>query len=357
MSRICYIPKRFSLTARLVIARANEICAEFGRDGDDLTLRQFYYQFVAHDHFPDDRTWVQVGNRWVPDPNGTKNAEPNYKWLGGLVNDARLAGELDWRYIVDRTRAVYGGSGSDTDPSEVVASAAEMYAIDKWEGQEFYVEAWVEKDALSGVLQRACGPLEIPYFACRGYPSQSAIWRAAQRLRFAFQDDKRVRIIHLGDHDPSGIDMTRDIEERLSTFLAQDHLGMEDGRPVDEYVEAMADDGLFEVRRIALTMAQIREFDPPPNPAKLTDSRGSSYVREYGDSSWELDALSPAVLRTLITETVLEYRDDVAWRERVSREVQEKRILVALNEHWSEVAGYVRLNWPDEVEGDDKESQ
>jgi hypothetical protein len=346
-----YVPKSFPLTARLVINQARDICAQFARDGDDLTLRQLYYQFVAHDLFPDERTWRQVGSKWVKDPNGTKNAEPNYKWLGALINDARLAGMLDWGYIVDRTRATKGGTGSDTDPSEVIQYAADSYRVDKWAGQEFHVEAWIEKDALSGILQRACGPLEIPYFACRGYPSQSALWRAARRHEEAIEDGKKVRIIHLGDHDPSGIDMTRDIEHRLATFIAQDldYCGSE------EDAETCASEifEVFQVERIALNMNQIRQYNPPPNPAKLSDSRGSGYVQRYGVSSWELDALSPTVLRELVTDAVLQYRDEDLWEERVSQEHDEKQILVALDKHWPDISEYVRETWPEELEADE----
>ena len=83
-------------------------------------------------------------------------------------------------------------------------------------------------------------------------------------------------IIHLGDHDPSGIDMTRDIQERLQMFGA------------DVYV-----------KRVALTMNQIGTYNPPPNPAKITDSRASKYIDEYGNESWELDALEPQVITDL----------------------------------------------------------
>lgn len=83
--------------------------------------------------------------------------------------------------------------------------------------------------------------------------------------------ERRV-ILHLGDHDPSGIDMTRDISDRLELFGAD-----------------------VEVKRIALNWDQIDEFTPPPNPAKLSDSRAGAYIAEYGDESWELDALEPTL--------------------------------------------------------------
>jgi hypothetical protein len=348
VARIEYVPKVFRGAARDAVVLAGEICRDFQSQGYDLTLRQLYYQFVARDLFPDDRTWRQVGsNKWVRDPAGTKNAEPNYKWLGEIVNAARLSGDLDWNHIVDRLRSAVGGTGSDTDPSQVIEYAASSYFTDKWADQVHHVEAWIEKDALIQVLQRGCRGLEVPYFACRGYVSQSAMWGAAQRLLRQIQRDKHAVIIHLGDHDPSGIDMTRDIEDRLSLFIAQDHLGLEPGLEIEEYREAAAD--FLTVRRVALEWDQIQRFQPPPNPAKLTDSRGAGYVRRFGTSSWELDALDPPFLASLVRETVLEYRDEELWNAAVAKENEEKKILVALNDHWADVADFVRGSWPDEV--------
>lgn len=346
MPKIDYTGKVITGARREMVRVAERICAELAADGYDLTLRQLYYQFVAHDLFPDDRTWRQVGKRWVRDPNGTKNAEPNYTWLGGIVNDARMAGYLDWAYLVDRTRAPSGGTGSMTDPAEVINP--NCYWIDKWKGQEYYVETWVEKEALAGVLQRACPLFEITHFCCRGYVSQSAQWRAARRMREAIDDGKKVRILHLGDHDPSGIDMTRDIRERLATFIAQD-LGLTD--PGDEASTAEYElDERFDVERLALNMDQIRQYDPPPNLAKLTDSRGSSYVRRYGNSSWELDALGPRELVPLIQDAIGRYVDQDLFDQRVALEREERKILAVTKDHWDEISAHVRERWPTELE-------
>lgn len=285
------------------------------------------------------------------DPAGSPNAEPNYKWLGEVLNDARLSGLLDWRYIEDRTRSVAGGTGSDTDPVELIEGLDRMYGVDKWLGQLYHVEVWVEKQALENVVERACPPYEVNSFSCRGYTSQSAMWRAACRLVRHIEKGKRAVVIHLGDHDPSGIDMSRDIEDRLAMFIAQDHFGEPPGEDADYYREAV--EGAFELNRIALNMDQIRAYDPPPNPAKVTDSRAAGYIQRFGDSSWELDALEPAVLVELIGATIEQYRDRALWDERVEREVRDKRILVALREHWTDVAEYITDEWPEEV-GDDE---
>lgn len=274
-----YIDKAFRKSSLILIEQANEIIKEYGAEGYDLTLRQIYYQHVARDSFPEDRKFKWTGSKWVRDPNGTKNADPNYKWLGDKINDARLAGLLDWDVIVDRTRN-YESLSHWESPVDILHSAASSYGIDTRINQFDYVEVWVEKDALVGVVEKACKPLDVGFLSCRGYVSQSAMYLAAKRF-IKMDPYYKTFLIHLGDHDPSGIDMTRDIQDRLEIFGSS-----------------------VQVERIALTMEQIDELKPPPNPAKTTDSRYESYIAEYGDESWELDALDPRYLVDLITKAV-----------------------------------------------------
>jgi hypothetical protein len=314
MPKIEYVPKSFRASAMLAIEQASGILRDYGAQGFDLTLRQIYYQFVVHDLFPEDRRWRRLPNgKWVRDPNGTKNAEPNYKWLGPIISDARLAGLLDWSYIVDRTRNLKSLAHWET-PEAIIADSAEDFRVDLWATQPCYVEGWIEKDALIGVLERPCQALDIPYFSCRGYTSQSAAWHAAQRIARKTLDGRRAVIFHLGDHDPSGIDMTRDIRARFETF----------GVDVD-------------IRRLALNMDQVEEHQPPPNPAKLTDSRCAGYIARYGDSSWELDALTPQTINELINAEANELIDRAAWDLRKDQIDEGRRLLQDCADRWSDV--------------------
>lgn len=328
MSEVAYIKKRFSDSSLDIIVAARQICEEYARQGYDLTLRQLYYQFVSRDLIP--------------------NTQRDYKRLGSIINDARLAGVLDWDYIVDRTRNVeipssWGG------PAEIVDAAAQSYYIDRWQDQLYRPEVWVEKDALGGVIERACGLHRVPWFSCRGYTSQSEIWGAAQRLRGYLEQGQIPVILHLGDHDPSGIDMTRDILDRLELFLYRDwvdrdvrrQIPTEDGKyPLSVIRGDMARrikhtrsfnlevDTEFDtdrelpvwVRRIALNMDQVEEYDPPPNPAKFTDSRARDYVEIYGRESWELDALEPTVLSDLIQDNIEDLIERDEWNKKLARE-------------------------------------
>lgn len=301
-----------------LIDQATQIINEYMADGYDLTLRQLYYRFVALDLFPDDRRWTWTGSRWVKDPNGTKNANPNYKWLGGVLNDGRLAGEIDWDAIVDRTRKIQI-NGHWKDLSDIIQSAANSYAIDTRATQDIYVEVWVEKEALAGVLARACEPLDVPYFSCKGYVSQSAMWRAACRIINKLREPspalhEKAVILHLGDHDPSGIDMTRDIQDRLDIFKT-----------------------CVEVKRIALNMEQIQQFNPPPNPAKVTDSRYQGYMAEYGEESWELDALDPRTINNLITDEIKVLTDSGRQQVLVRKQERERKKLQTIADNFDEL--------------------
>jgi len=297
MPRECYQAKRFSKETRAVIDQANSILATYAQQGHDVTLRQLYYQFVTRELIP--------------------NNLKQYKRLGAIINDARMAGEIDWNAIVDRTRNLRSPAFWSS-PRDILEACAQQFRLDMWFGQPHRPEVWVEKDALIGVVEKACGPLRVPFFSCRGYTSQSEMWGAAQRLLRYLDDDQRPYIIHLGDHDPSGVDMTRDIEARLRVFMGE--LG-----------------GELTVERVALNMPQIEKLDLPPNPAKVADSRAEGYIARYGADSWELDALSPPVLTTIIKRSVLAIRDEELWASVTEDEEEQRGILQTIADRWDRV--------------------
>ena len=288
MARLVYEQKKIGPARRAVINQANAILDEYAKQGFQLTLRQLYYQFVARALIP--------------------NLDREYKKLGSTINDARLAGYVDWDAIVDRTRNLQS-LPHWTDPADVIESTTKFFRTDLWDNQSFRVEVWIEKDALAGVIEPTCQALDVPFISCRGYMSQSEMWAAGQRLLGHVLDDKHVRILHLGDHDPSGIDMSRDIEDRLWLFLRHDYLrakrdewAPDEGEPDLVRARELMEDlqVMFQVDRLALNMDQIDQYQPPPNPAKVTDSRAEGYIAEFGTESWELDALEPTVLAALI---------------------------------------------------------
>ena len=298
MPKIAYREIKFQEKTLNLIELINSIVAEYHAQGYDLTLRQVYYQLVARGYIP--------------------NNERSYKNLGNVLNDGRLAGLIDWNSIVDRTRNLRRNSHWES-PREIIESAAYQFALDKWIDQPNYVEVWVEKDALVGVVGQICKSLDVPYFSCRGYVSQSEMWTAAQRF---IQENRRresCTILHLGDHDPSGIDMTRDIQERMCLFGAD-----------------------VNVERIALTMNQVELYNPPPNPTKLTDARAGGYLSTYGEECWELDALDPSVMSDLISTHVEELRDEDLYEAQKDKEEEHKEDLHAVHKHWNQSSKYAR---------------
>ena len=302
--KICYVEKNFSPKVRAVIDQANEIIEEYQAKGFTLTLRQLYYQFVSRDLI--------------------RNKQSEYKRLLSIVSDARLAGLIDWEAIEDRTRNLVAPS-TWASPASIVRACANQFETDWWEGQPYYVECWIEKDALLGVLEAACEPFQLPYFSCRGYTSVSEVWQAAQRIGGKIEDGNRVLVLHLGDHDPSGCDMTRDILDRLCLFIDGD------GHDTDR----------LEVRRIALNIEQVMRYQPPPNPVKFTDSRATGYEAEHGSQSWELDALSPEVLAGLVASNVRDVIDKDVWSIQGEKQRDGREQLQQVANRWADVVEFV----------------
>jgi hypothetical protein len=273
------------------------------------------------------------------------NTPAEYKKLTGLLADARYAGLVDWDAIEDRGR-------TPETPSEwqniqaLVESAVRAYRLPRWKGQEQYVELWVEKQALAGVLAPLAHEFHVTLMVNKGYSSASAMYDSAARIKkatgwtndnlaaniraykAAVQADpsheaaakaatrleveflrsiRPATIFYLGDHDPSGEDMVRDIKTRLVEFHR-------------EFCK-------LDVVKIALTMDQIQQYNPPPNPAKMSDSRAAKYVARHGDESWEVDALPPNVLAQLIRDAFEEVIDADLMDEIKEREEEDKAAL------------------------------
>lgn len=283
-----YMDVKFRRDTLLLIDTINGIIDEYIRQGYRLTVRQLYYQLVARGYI--------------------ENTEKSYKRITGVVNDARMAGLMDWDVIEDRTREFIRRS-SWNSPAEIIRTCARSYHMDMWASQATRVFCIVEKEALAGVLERACYRWDVPLLAARGYPSGTVLREFVELdLLPALDDGQDILILHLGDHDPSGIDMTRDLEERIHLFS---------GGYSDQ----------VELRRIALSMEQIEDQQPPPNPAKTTDSRFQDYRRRFGDESWELDALTPSFLTTLVGDAIQNVIDQDKWQER-EKEIEEGKQII-----------------------------
>lgn len=282
-----------------------DIVDDYASQGLTLTLRQLYYQLVSKDLIP--------------------NNEKSYKRIGMIVSRARLGGILDWDAVEDRVR-VPKMPPEFNSLDQLVEAAFASYRLPRLMGQDTYVELWVEKDALAGVLAPIARNYHIGLMVNRGYSSTSAMKEAADRIRSKCDEigTESAHILYLGDFDPSGEDMVRDVDDRLGLFANH---GMDEG--------AYDAQGIIEghisitVQKIALTMPQIKRHNPPPNPAKLTDSRAKEFVAKHGKQSWEVDALPPRALKHLI-ETELDTLIDMDKVEKIKdKEEADKKMLRA----------------------------
>lgn len=278
--------KNFRPDTKRLLGTIIAIVTEYQEQGYRMTLRQLYYQLVSRDVIP--------------------NKQKEYARLSSLLTDARMMGLIDWDFIEDRIR-VPKIHADFADIPELIQAALASYRRDRWSDQNKYVEVWVEKDALSGVLAPVTDEYHVRLLVNRGYSSVTAMHDASKRFKYAENQGKECHLLYLGDHDPSGEDMVRDIRHRLDVFGCD-----------------------VQVEKIALTMEQIQQYNPPPNPAKMSDSRAQAYVAEHGDESWELDALPPNVLDKLLRDNLNRHIDMEKYQAMIALEAKEKEKLEAI---------------------------
>lgn len=289
-----FILQYFKGKSKKLLGPIAEILDTYSAQGFDLSVRQLFYQLVARNIVP--------------------NTMKMYKSLVGLVNDARYAGLLDWGDIVDRGRRALRPQSWE-NVGELCKEMRDIFQIDKWKNQPCYCEVMVEKQALEGVLVPVCSELDVTFTANKGYSSASAMYRAGKRFRRRIEEGKDCYVFYLGDHDPSGVDMTDDVFKRVPLLAGP---SFEDGgpRPAD-----------ITVKRLALNMDQIKELNPPENPARITDPRADKYIRQFGNSSWELDAVEPAALANMVRNAIKQLIDQEAWDQDTKKEDAMKKEL------------------------------
>lgn len=289
----------------------SEVKAQYEKLGNEA--RQGYSSEADEDE--PERPEIDESDIWTPSGEEVyyrlvsalivPNNANEYDKVQALITTARYAGLIDWSAIEDRNR-------EPSKPQEwsggraILDSASRSFRLNRWEGQPFYLELWVEKAALAGVLGPISNDYHITLMVNRGYSSASAMRESAERIR-AFSAPTRQApsfyqrpvVLYVGDHDPSGEDMVRDVKDRLLEFGVS---------------------GSLDVRKLALTMAQIEQHVPPPNPVKVTDGRAAAYIEKYGNESWEVDALPPATLELLIRQAINAYVDKPRMEAAITRE-------------------------------------
>jgi hypothetical protein len=313
MSKIRYEARSFNDISLGVIETAEAILDEYDQQGYKMSLRALYYQLVRRDLWPESRKFQIPGS-----DDYTANVQKNYKWLGDLLTDARVGGYIDWDHLEDPTREHKGGDGGFSSPEAAMRYLNRLYQVTKWDGQDHYLEVWVEKAALLPVIGPAARRWNVAFLACKGSPSTSAMHEVALRMRRWEDDGRETTILYLGDHDPTGIDISRDVQARLELFRSK-----------------------CRVDRIALNWDQITD-DLPPSPAKVTDSRTGGYVDQFGTTdTWELDAMEPAAMDALVDEAIQDRIEHVLWDRRVERENRERAVITAISGNWAAVQSWM----------------
>lgn len=341
----------------VIIANIVAIVNRYRQQGLTLTLRQLHYQLVTR--------------------NQIVNHDSAYKKLGNILDDCRYAGVIDWNAIEDRGRVPYIPYSAD-DIADGFNDLKYSYRLDRQQGQKNYIELWSEKDALSGILRRVTEEFHIQLVINKGYTSSSAVHVSYKRLADKILEGKKVTILYFGDHDPSGLDMVRDITDRLSMFLCrgerlrfnsdfmydkveawmrdedidqywllhEEYISQEFFQEHQEGIEDEQDwqaacikaylheNDLFEVEAIGLSKAQIKQFSLPPNPTKLTDSRAKEYIKRHGKICWEVDALQPETLISIVRENIMERIDTEVYEARLQQETDDKAELDKLIEQY-----------------------
>lgn len=253
------------------------ILKEFKEKKIKVTLRQLYYQLVSKD--------IILNNK------------SEYNKLSDLLTHARYCGVIDWDAFEDRVR-IPDIPLTFKDVNHLLDVAKKNYQLDRWNDQEYYIELWTEKDALSSVITPITNMYQIPFIVNRGYTSACSVYESSKR--FIKHVGKTGVLLYLGDHDPSGLDMDRDIKARLK------ELGVD-----------------VNVIRIGLTEEQIKQYNLPENYAKTSDPRGKWYIEKFGPHSWEVDALRPDVLQELIKQNILSFLDVTRFEQVRKQEEQD----------------------------------
>ncbi len=290
---------RLSKANKERLLQINSIIIEYQSQWYTLTLRQLYYQLVSRDVIP--------------------NKASEYSKLSTLLKEWRMGGIVDWGAIEDRVRRPqrpYFVSGIKW----AIEDTIEQYRLDRMAGQDVYIEVWVEKDALSWVLKRVTNLYGINIMVNRWYSSVSAMYDAFNRFMHAHDNDQKIRILYLWDYDPSWVDMIRDIRDRITEFFSYTWEDVEYGYVWDDANYSWMD---FDIIPIALTREQIDRYNPPPNPAKITDPRAKNFISEHWHQSWEVDALKPQILNSILTNNIEDLIDQSKFNHIVRKEKQD----------------------------------
>ena len=250
-------------------------------DGKPTTVRQVFYQATV-------RGLVE-------------KAESGYVKVQTDLSVMRRSGDLPYDWLADNTRW-QRKPRTFNSVEEALRNTAQFYRKSLWANADVYVEIWLEKDALAGVVYPVTSTYDVPLMVARGYASLSFLHTAAEYIGTL---DVPTYIYHLGDFDPSGVNAGEKIEETL---------------------HELAPDADITFERIAVTPEQINDWDLPTRPTKKSDTRS----KNFGSISVELDAIEPNQLRALVQETIEQHLPAEQFEVLKAAEESEREIISRL---------------------------
>jgi hypothetical protein len=233
--------------------------------------------------------------------------------------DAREAGVIPWEWIVDETRDAERQSTGWEDPEAFMRSLMWMYKRDRWALQPVAVEVWSEKGTVRGTLQPVLRDFGVTFRVMHGYGSATTLHEVAQETQ---RNPKPLHVFYIGDWDPSGLHMSEeDLPARLQRY-----------------------GGALTLTRLALTEEDVLSDTLPGFAAdtKTTDARFQWFVRNYGLQCWEVDALSPPLLRARVEAAIRDLLDQRAWERAETTERAERRSMRAFFGTWQSITGQVQ---------------
>lgn len=275
----------------------NSILYEFAAQGYIMTLRQLKYQLIARNYI--------------------ENTKKDHGKLYDLADKGRMGGLIDWDLIEDRTRLPHK-IPNVKDISEALKETAKYHRLDRTKNQSVYIELWAEKNAIAEIIKEESEYYDIVLQIGNGYSSKTAIYRGFKRFQKAQNEGKKIYLLYLGDHDPSGKDMVEAFKKTFNDFKINP-----------------------DVNVIGIIKEQVIKYKLPHNTVKTKkagnkDPRAEKYREEEGNKSWEVDALSPTILHKVVSTAIKKLIDMDLFEKQLEREELDKEELQKIADKYEE---------------------
>ena len=254
------------------------------RDHLPLTIRQIFYRLV--------------GSR------GYDKTERAYARLCDVLGRARRAGMIPFGAIRDDGTILRTPQAWDSADEMVAAAiaAAENFRLDRQRGQPARLIICVEAAGMVPQIERIADPYGIPVHSSGGFDSltaKHALARLLARWRCAW-------VLHVGDHDPSGVHVFSSLTEDVTAMAERLNMSAE-----------------IEFARLAVTPDQAVAMNLPSAPPKPTDRRA------FAGETWQVEAIPPDALAEIVEQAILTRRDPAATDALLAKESKIRATLIS----------------------------